>query len=55
MDASGAVLIRPDGYVAWRARSASAGDGSLARALREILALNEAATLTPTLSLGERV
>jgi putative polyketide hydroxylase len=34
VDASGAVLIRPDGYVAWRARSAWASDGSLARALR---------------------
>ncbi len=37
--AAGAVLLRPDGFVAWRARSA-AGDGGkvLAGALRQILA-----------------
>jgi len=37
--AAGAVLLRPDGFIAWRARSASAdATGTLAGALRGILA-----------------
>lgn len=38
LDPDGAVLVRPDGYVAWRSARAPARDSELADALRRILA-----------------
>lgn len=35
---AGAVLVRPDGYVAWRSPDAGAGPGALAGALSQVLA-----------------
>ena len=43
----GAVLVRPDGFVAWRSRSGSSGpDRALEIALRSILATSRSAPLT---------
>lgn len=35
---TGAVLIRPDGHVAWRAAAAGAGEGAILAAMRSVLA-----------------
>jgi putative polyketide hydroxylase len=40
LNANGAVLVRPDGHVAWRAKSAPTGVAALSDALSRILALN---------------
>jgi 2-polyprenyl-6-methoxyphenol hydroxylase-like FAD-dependent oxidoreductase len=46
---AGAVLLRPDGYVAWRARSAPVdGEATLCRALEQILAVGRPAPASVT-------
>ncbi|MFG2917086.1 FAD-dependent monooxygenase [Kitasatospora sp. NPDC048298] len=40
---TGAVLVRPDGHIAWRAPQPDAGDGQLIAALRRVLSAGPAA------------